>query len=89
MTEAIKVLKHSEVVLMKKIKAMKELEAKHGSEIPLAASMFAVYDNEVTYLFSGAYDELKNAMKANTEAVKKGQSNSDKLIETTKEFFPN
>lgn len=43
----------------RKIKAMKELEAKHGSEIPLAASMFAVYDNEVTYLFSGAYDELK------------------------------
>lgn len=43
----------------RKIQTMKELEAKHGSEIPLAASMFAVYDNEVTYLFSGAYDELK------------------------------
>lgn len=36
-----------------------ELRAKHGSLIEMAASFFVIYDNEIVYLYSAAYEEFR------------------------------
>lgn len=44
----------------KKIQEVNELESQYGKIIPMAASMFMLYYDEVTYLTSGVYEEFKN-----------------------------
>ncbi|MGX8850278.1 aminoacyltransferase [Amedibacillus sp. YH-ame10] len=45
------------VIEKRKIEAL-QLQSAHGNEIPLAASMFVKYPNEVLYLFGGSYSEF-------------------------------
>lgn len=37
----------------------KQLYEQYGNEIPLAAALFVIYENEIVYLFSGSVDSLK------------------------------
>ena len=43
----------------KKYKDADALEEQHGAMIPMATSFFIVHGDEVTYLYSAAYDEFK------------------------------
>lgn len=45
--------------LKKRALDAQELIQEHGHELPLAASMFILYGNEVVYLTSGSYDQYK------------------------------
>ncbi|MDF9824564.1 peptidoglycan pentaglycine glycine transferase (the second and third glycine) [Breznakia sp. PF5-3] len=54
-----KVIDEAIQVAEKRRKEALELQEKHGSIIPMAASMFMFYGDEVTYLTSGSYDEFK------------------------------
>jgi len=56
----INALKESISVNDRKIDKANKLKETNGNEIPLAASIFIMSNNEVTYLFSGAYDEYKS-----------------------------
>lgn len=44
---------------LKKREEADETEKAHGSLIEMAASFFIIYDNEIVYLYSAAYDEFK------------------------------
>lgn len=42
------------------LKEADELEAQYGTIIPMAASEFILYGNEIIYMFSGAYEEFRS-----------------------------
>ena len=42
------------------LKEADELEAQYGTIIPMAASEFILYNNEIIYMFSGAYEEFRS-----------------------------
>ena len=56
----LKVAKEAIALLNKKIQEAEQLEVEHGSIIPMAASMFMLYGDEVTYLTSGAYEQFRS-----------------------------
>lgn len=45
---------------VKKIDDIKKLKNKYGNIIPLSASMFILYGDEIVYLFGGSYEEFMN-----------------------------
>lgn len=42
------------------LKEADELEQNYGKQIPMAASEFILYNNEIIYMFSGAYEEFRS-----------------------------
>lgn len=46
--------------VQKWLKEADELEAKYGTIIPMAASEFILYNKEIIYMFSGAYEEFRS-----------------------------
>ena len=56
----LKVANEAVEILEKKLKEADQLEKDYGTIIPMAASMFALYKDEVTYLTSGAYEEFRH-----------------------------
>ncbi len=55
----LKVIEEAIDLNLKKKAEADELEKAHGSLIEMAASFFVIYDNEIVYLYSAAYDEFK------------------------------
>lgn len=55
----LRVVEETLGVMQKRFKEADEVEQQYGNIIPMAASMFMMYDDEVTYLFSGAYEEFR------------------------------
>lgn len=53
-----KVVDEEICLLQKKQEEAKDLQAKHGDTLLLAASTFILYGREVMYLYSGAYEEF-------------------------------
>jgi len=62
MQEAIKILQHSEVVLMKKIKAMKDGKPKYAASERLNELRHAIH-------ILKAHDELDEIMEENEDAI--------------------
>lgn len=46
-------------LLAKREKEADELEAKYGDTVPMAAGYFTFYEDEIVYVYSGAYDEFR------------------------------
>lgn len=59
-TKKLKVEKEAIDLYHKKIDEVNKLEAEYGTFIPLAASEFINYGDEIIYLISGAYEEFRN-----------------------------
>ena len=55
----LKVNEEALTLTQDKLKEADGLETAYGIEIPMASSMFTIADNEVVYLFSGAYDHFR------------------------------
>lgn len=55
----MKVLEEALALNEKKGKEAEEMEKEHGTVIPMATSFFIIFEDEVTYLYSAAYDTFK------------------------------